>query len=229
MKQLITLVTLLALLSIACQAAVPPTPTVIATKPPAVIVSSFTPEPTQIVVEPTVTQAPAFTPTLMGEIYAWNNIAEIDSGGVKIQIARLVLGDKLAVDQPFSQVSTFDDRPVVAAIIFIIQNTSTKTAMVYPDQGKVVAGGEQVDLTEFMLFGTFGDDLGGDIFPGVTKIGGIWLGFKRTPVQDIQNMLISINAPLDENFNTIGGDYRFDIDLSERKNDSLQDSLKSLR
>jgi hypothetical protein len=199
------------------------TPVANATIPP-VQFFTFTPAPTLA-----VTDTPAFTPTPAGKVYAWNDLAEIDGGGVKIKIARLILGEKAAIDQPFSKIKTFDDRPVVAAIIFVIQNSSTTKASVYPDQGTLVAGGEQIDLSEFMLLGTFGDRLGGEIFPGVTKVGGIWLGFKRTAIDTIQSILISIHAPVDDRFNQIGGEYQFNLDLSQRKNDPLPEYLKSLK
>jgi len=227
MQRLIGFIVLLALISIACQSAAAPTPTVQPTALPAIEFHTFTPEPTLAV---TATEkSPAARPTLAGEFYAWNDLATIDGGGVTIQIARLVLADKSAVEMSLPRMLNLDDRPVVAAIIFIVQNSSDKTASVYPDQATVVASGEQIDLSEFMIFGDFGDDIGGEIFPGVTKIGGMWFGFRRTPVAAIQNMLISIHAPIDESFSRIGGEYNFELDLSQRKTDPVPEKLKSLQ
>jgi hypothetical protein len=214
---------ILVLLGLACSIAVPSTPTSTpAPTTPAIVFHTVTPGPTE-------TKAPAASPTLAGEVFAWNNLGEIDSGGLKIQIARVMLGEKKAINQPFEKIRTFDDRPVVVALIFKIINTSSDTLSVYPDQGTVVAAGEQVDLGDFMLFGTFGDDIGGDIFPGVTKIGGIWLGFKRTSAEAIQNLTLVINAPMNKSFIQVGGDYQFNLDLSDRKLEPVPPELESLK
>lgn len=168
----------------------------------------------------------------VGDFFAWNDVATIESAGVSINIARLAIGDKTAVIDPerFDAFPVFNDRPVVAALVYRVENTTDKTISVFPEQATVIAGNEQIDLSEFMMIGMFGDDVGGDIFPGVTKVGGVWFGFRRTPVAAIQNMTIVILAPFDSaNFNTLGSEYRFDLDLSQRKNEPVPAELNSLR
>ena len=184
-------------------------------------------QPTQILI-PTNTAIPAIPTTApIGEHYAWNNVGSQDSGGVVIEIARFVLADKSAIpDMDFSLVSSFDDKPIVAEIIFKVTNTTQQTLSVYPDQGTVVVGGEQIDLTEYMMLATFGDSVGGEIFPGVTKIGGIWFGIKRSTLPEIQNVIITFGGPSDSNFSSIGSDYSFTIDLTNRQDQPLPEELK---
>jgi hypothetical protein len=159
-------------------------------------------------------------------VFAWNYIAEQESGGIKLQIARVLIGEKSALQQNFSE-NLFGDVPVVGMLIFIVTNTtSDKTISVYPDQGVVIVGSEQIELREYMMLGNFGEHIGGDIFPGVKKIGGLWFGIKRTPLSDVLKMKIVINRPTDESISPLGPDFIFELDLSNRQFEPLPDELK---
>lgn len=176
--------------------------------------------------EPAPTQEPPSVPPASGNQYAWNYLGSQDSGGVVIDVARVLIADKSALpDEDFSLFSSFEDKPVVGMIVFKINNTTTQTLSVYPDQGTVIVGGEQIDLTEFFL-ATFGDNLGGEIFPGVTKIGGIWFGIKRTTLDEIQAITINFPGPHDDSFASKGPDYTFNFDLSNRNFETVPDELK---
>jgi len=160
--------------------------------------------------------------------FAWNNIATQESGGAIVEIVRFVLADKSTVDQDFTMggfTKIFDDRPVVAEIIFKITNSTDKKISIYPDQGTVIAGNEQIPLFDFFL-AEFGDEFNGDIFPGVTVIGGMWFGFKRTPIEEITSITITFIGPVDENFNTLGADFNINLDLTNRQDQPLPDELK---
>jgi hypothetical protein len=159
-----------------------------------------------------------------GDQFAWSNPAAIENGGVVISIARLLIAEKTAFNADFLKEPYYDDKPVIAEIIFIVQNESSQIMNVFPDQGCVDVGGEQVDLSTTPT--VVGDYLGGEILPGFNKVGGFWFGFKRTALDEIQNMEIVIAAPFDNFSNTLGQEYRFDIDLSERKNKAGPDELK---
>lgn len=191
--------------------------------------------PTNTPVPPTK-EPPASTPIpptstpdpLLGQDFSWNNVSEQESGGIKIQIARIVLADKAAVTNvDFSKVSKFDNMPVVLEVVFKVTNTSDKEINVYPDQGMVIAGTEQVKLLDYALVGSkFGDDISGKIYPGVTVVGGLWIGLKRNKVDDIQKISIAINGPSNDSFSSIGPDFHFDIDLSKRAHDPIPEELK---
>lgn len=174
-----------------------------------------------------LTNTPAST--LSGSHFAWNYIGSQESGGLRVEIARFVLADKAAVNQDFTAgglTTIFDDRPVVGEIVFKITNSTQQIISVYPDQGKVIGGGEQIDLMEFALVGEFGDNFSGEIHPGVTVIGGIWFGFKRTPVDQITSVTIAFDAPHDQNFNSLGTDFNIVLDLTSRQDQPLPDELK---
>jgi len=169
------------------------------------------------------------TPSTFGNYFAWNYIAREESGGLQVEIARFVLADKTAVDQDLTAgglTTIFDDRPVVGEIIFIITNPTQRIISVYPDQGKVIGGGEQIELLEFASATEFGDNFSGEIHPGVTVIGGIWFGFKRTPIDRITSVTIVFNAPHNQNFNSLGPEFKIFLDLTDRQNEPMPDELK---
>lgn len=197
--------------------------------------AAWTPIPTQTPYPtytpfPTATSVPlpTSTPTTAAATnkFAWNYIASQESGGITLEIARVLIAEKLALGSDFDKRNRFDGVPIIGEIIFKITNTSDKTISIYPDQGTVIVLTEQIDLREWMLFGTFGDDIGGDIYPGITKIGGIYFGVKRATLAEINGITIIVTAPHDENFNTLGGEFKFELDLSQRKNDPIPDELK---
>jgi len=168
-------------------------------------------------------------PITNGTEFAWNYLADQTSGNVKVQIARLVIADKTAINQDFTDgglVTIFNDKPVVAEVIFIVTNNSDKPISIYPDQGKVIAGSEQIDLTDFMMGTEFGEKFSGDIYPGVKAIGGMWFGFKRTALVDIQKMTITFMGPSDQSLNRLGPDYTFQLDLSQRQDAAIPTELK---
>jgi hypothetical protein len=150
--------------------------------------------------------------------YSWNYLGSIDSGGVAITIGRVVIAEKDAMAIDFSKGKIFDDKPVVAEVMFIIENKTSGMISVYPDQGKIMVGSEQINMMDFSFAGTsVGGVYSGDILPGAKLIGGLWVGFQRTPLNDINSMTIFINAPHDKDFNSLGQDYTFNLDLSQKQ------------
>ena len=160
------------------------------------------------------------------DYYAWNYPAALDSGGLVIEIGRVLLAEQGTFDDEFLQGPYFQDKPVIAEVIFVVRNNSGQTMSVFPDQGLVVVNGEQVDLYEASLNGRIGETVGGEILSGVTKIGGLWFGLRRSSLEDIKSMSIIISAPFDIYSNYAGGEYHFDIDLSERKSDTMPEELQ---
>lgn len=185
---------------------------------------------TQLALNPVTIQEPTSTPLptpttppteTAGPLkdYSWNYLGSQDSGGVVITIGRVVVGEKTAIPVDFSLADIFDDRPVVAEIIFVIENKTAGMISVYPDQGKVMVGSEQIEIQKFMSAGySIGDNqYSGDVLPGAKLIGGLWIGFQRTPLDQINSMTIFINAPYNQNYDTLGPDYTFNLDLSQKQ------------
>jgi len=229
---------ILVIVAIACQSTSTPIPSTALplenqVQTAAAVIAITTQNAQPIVVQPTsqiVTENPSPSPSIaapVGSHFAWNYITSQESGGIKVEIARLLIADKTAIpDVDFSFVTSFDDKPIVGEIVFKITNNSQQTLSIYPDQGTVIVGGEQIELIEYLMLATFGDSVGGEIFPGVTKIGGIWFGIKRTSVTEIQQITIAFSAPHDANFTSLGQDFNFTIDLSNRQDQPVPDELK---
>ncbi len=199
---------------------------------------ALTPQTPEIVpsivttIEPGIglTQAPDVTNEPMGEgsgeQYAWNYLASQESGGITVDIARVVYANKEDIQEDFIVISAFDDKPVIGEIIFKVTNNSPQVLKVNPDQGTVVIGSEQIPLTEWMTLATFGESVGGDIDPGMTKIGGLWFGLKSTPLEEIKNMTISFSGPSTQSNDKTGPDFNFALDLSNRQNQEVPEELK---
>ncbi len=167
----------------------------------------------------TSTQLPASTESLPSDKeFALNYLGSQDRGGVVVEIARVLVGDKVAVGTEmgnnFNDCDAFKSTTVVVEIVFKVTNNTSQVISIYPDQGTVVIGNEQTDLVDFLFCGEFGDSFSGDIFPGVTAIGGMWLGIKRSSVADVNSIIISFGGPSDKNYNSLGSDYYFELDLS---------------
>ena len=183
---------------------------------------------------PSETPLPAAQPATetsasAGQEYAWNYIATQESGGVVITIARLVVGERDAVGIDFSSLTIFDDKPVVAEGIFIVENKTASIISVYPDQGKALTGSEQVEFFDYAIAGANAGDsqYSGDFLPGAKLIGGLWFGFQRTSLTDINSMTIFISSPFETNSLTnLGPDYNFVLDLSQKQYVELPEELK---
>jgi hypothetical protein len=174
----------------------------------------------------TATPLPTATPTATpepGEIaaagpegpFAVNYAGRLESGGLVVEIGRALVArpEDTSNAERFAESEYFAGFEVVGELVISMTNTSEQTLMVYPDQGSVQIGSEQIELTTF-LFGNaeFGDDLGGEIFPGVTKIGGIWFGIGRSQPSEITQMIFRFNQPRGES-GSVGSDFEFVIEI----------------
>lgn len=87
-------------------------------------------------------------------------------------------------------------------------NNSEDTNTIYPDQGTIVTNtGNQVDADIF-----FSDDVGGDFLGEVTKSGDIFF-FYEGNAEEIETLKYVINAPHNENFDSLGEDLEFNIEF----------------
>lgn len=197
--------------------------------------STNTPRPSPTPLSSTV--APTDTPAAVQEVSAadkWANnyVGSAESGGVIVEIARVVVGRKSAIpEQSWDELNEFiqgwAETDVVGELIFKVTNNTDRTVSIYPDQGSVQIGGEQIDLGEFMFFTTFGDSVGGDIYPGVTKIGGMWFGVKRSTPDEVSRIVYRCDAPYDaESLDDLGPDIEIVMDLSDHVFEAVPEELK---
>lgn len=204
-----------------------PTLTIIPTK---TRLPTFTPGPTKTP-RPTGTKKPppSATPTSApigpDDGLARNYLGEFDSGGVKIEVLRVLVAKKSVLrDLDFSS-EAFSGKDVVGEVIFRVTNSTDKVINLYVDQGILAVNSEQVDLTDYMIEGAFGDDLGGEFLPGAIVTGGIWFGLTKTEVADVTRMIIKVHRPTDSNFNRLGPDFFIDLDLSEHVWEALPEDF----
>nr|MBN1228850.1 hypothetical protein [Anaerolineae bacterium] len=191
-----------------------------------------TPYPSATPQPPTETPSPSPEPVASAEDHwAKNYVGTYDNGDIVLEIARIVVGYKDAIgDQDWDVLNDYiegwADVEVVGELVFKVTNNSEKTVSLYPDQGTVQIGSEQIPLDEFMFYTTFGDDVGGEIFPGVTKIGGMWFAIERSAPDEITQIIYRASAPFDEEtFNNIGPDIEIVIDISEYVFEELPEEL----
>lgn len=173
----------------------------------------------------TPTQPPTSTPVDTTQIISKNYVASQDSGGVILEVARVLIANKDAVDIDFSDEELFDDKLVVMEIIFRLVNNTDETIEINIHRGLIAVNSEQVQLNDYWLNTDFGDDFYEDQLPGVTAIGGYWVGLKRTAVEDVTKILIRIDHPTDTDYNRLGPEYIFEIDVEDWGWEELPEEL----
>jgi hypothetical protein len=193
-------------------------PTVVPTSPP-----TYTPEPT-----PEPTTVVAKTDGKLGKNY----IASQESGGVVVEIVRIVIAEKTAIDNDFSgpegykeYFTIYEDKPVVIEFIFKITNKTNEIISLYVDQGKAVVNGEPIEFVDYYV-GSIGDEIGGDFLPGTVAIGGLWTGIKRTPYDQVTNIAIAIDGPRNQDFASLGDKFYFEIDTTGWGYEEMPEELK---
>jgi hypothetical protein len=176
-------------------------------------------------VEPTAapTAEPAtedHTP-LGGSKFALNYLGTYESGGLEVEVIRILFGHKDELPQSFDwdEVKEFEAVDVLGMLILRLTNTTEVTMKVYPDQGSMVLVGsdttEQVEFLDYWVGALGGlDDLGGDIFSGVTKIGGFYFGVRQLDTAEIISARLIFDAPTNSDYDDLGADFDIALDLS---------------
>lgn len=179
---------------------------------------TYTPYPTYTV-EPTATEEPEPEVTNTPEPAEEPALAvrrdvniEQDRGGIVIRIKMIAIGDFAALDTDVQEgllmMSYWEDAKYIGGISIQVENTTKKTANLYPDQGTVVVGTEQIDVDLFSS-----DSVGGEIFAGVVKEGLIMFALKAVDISTVDTMRYIVSGPSDEEFSRLGEDYDFTIPL----------------
>lgn len=105
---------------------------------------------------------------------------------------------------------------VVGELVFKITNNSDTNVVLCPiNDGTVQIGPEMIELCEF-AWATFGHDLDGDLFPGVTKIGGVYFAIKGSAPAEFTEIVYRTDAPHDDDsYRAVGPDFAIVLDVSE--------------
>lgn len=133
---------------------------------------------------------------------------EQTQGPVRAKITDMQMG-KLETNE--SSKKLFDGKDVVyfVTIAMEVENTSGDTVAVYPDQGTLVTDTkEQVEANMFLS----GNKLGGDYIGNVIKKGNVVFITETNP-SDIHNIKFTFNGPSDSNFERLGEDFTFDLNI----------------
>lgn len=175
--------------------------------------------PTEVIATKTITPSKTNVPTITAvdpsKMIAKNYLGTVDSGGVEVEILRILIAEKTVVNQDFSD-EIFLDKYVVAQFTFRIQNNTEEVISVFVGHALIAVNSEQIDLFDYMWdFYDFGDSISGDFLPGVSSIGGVWCGIKNYSVQEINRIIVTILAPAGPGMKRLGPNYFFDIEVND--------------
>lgn len=193
-----------------------------------------TPLPSSTPRPPSDTAVP-FTETpvsSLDDLWARNYMGSGESGGVTIEIARVLVGYKWTMpnfnwSEMDEYIEGWADTDLVGELIFKITNNSDIAIDMRPLWGTVQIGSELIDLNDYNVWLEFGDDLNGDIFPGVTKIGGIWFGIKRSVPSEITEIIFRADEPRNsDTISRVGPKYEIVVDVSQHAFEVMPDELK---
>lgn len=134
-----------------------------------------------------------------------NNLGIIStSGPMEVEISDIRIGEIIPSEEFAEYVGTSDPVTVVSLHLYV-ENTSTETFSIYPDQSTLVAGKVQVDSDLWES-----DSIGGDYLGGVLKDGTVQFFLTTTPASEITE----VRFYLDGAFNMDTYDSGNDIDVT---------------
>ena len=167
------------------------------------------------------------------ELWSKNYAGSAESGGVKIEIARVVVGYKEAFPAEYNwhnwdnYIEGWENTKAIGEIIFKITNNTNFTVNIYPNFGSVQIGNEQIELENYSAYTPFGDDTQGEIYSGVTKIGGIWFGIKRPTPEAINQIIYRCDAPYGpDSYDPLGQDIEIIMDFQNHAFEEMPEELK---
>ena len=128
-----------------------------------------------------------------------------ESGPFKITVNKVQVAT-LEVDPDYQDMFENKDIVTVITLEIKVENKSTETNSIYPDQAIIVTNTkEQVEADLF-----FSDDVGGDFIGEVIKEGDV-IFILDSPAEEITSFKYIIDGPHDEDFETIGEDITFEL------------------
>jgi hypothetical protein len=182
----------------------------------------------RVVTATPVPATPTPEPPDQGQAVAANYLGKQESGGIEIELVRVLFGDKEYVEEETGSDfgSDFEQVDTLGEFVLRITNSTDKAVTVYPDQGTVVIGDEQIDLDQWWHRIGNMEDVSGDLQPGVTRVGGFWFGVRRSDWDEIGKVLFLIDAPFDQDYDDLGSGFRFEIDISGMGFQPFPDDLR---
>lgn len=144
------------------------------------------------------------TRTVIATSYGINE--DLESGPFTVSLRNSQISHLEITDEDTADYFGGDDL-VMVSMQLDVQNDSTDTNTIYPDQGTIVTNtGNQIDADIWMS-----DSVGGDFLGEVTKSGDVFFFFEGDP-EEISNVRYIIGSGHDEDFNSFGDDIEFSVD-----------------
>lgn len=136
---------------------------------------------------------------------------EQELGGIVLRVTAVTFKD-IAGSEWADLSSAWEGIKTVGLIEWELENTTDKKLRIFPNQGTVIVGTEQIDLTSFFIWEK--GDIGGDIYPGIKKNSIQPFGIKRTPWQEVTELRIIIDTPFASETHPGPLEKGFDINIS---------------
>lgn len=134
-----------------------------------------------------------------------------ESGSIKYNFTKIQVSKITATTDDAAQMFEVEKGKEFAIVVFDIEveNTSDKDVSFYVSQAKLISNTkEQVEPD--MIASTYID---GEFLGAVKKNGTNVYLLKNSKAEDIKSVEIRISAPTDKNFNKLGEDIKFTIDI----------------
>ena len=195
-------------------------PTITVEEPTQEIIPTATPKPTEVptetaIPEPSATPSPTLIPTQINQgTIAENFLSLQESNGIKIEVVRILIAEKGAIDQDFPS-PLFDDKSTLVEFVFRITNNTNQVISFNFYTTIAAVNGEQIPFEDYKWENvTFGSNLDEDILPGSIVIGGYWTGIKRTNWDEVNTIVISIPYAYNSDYSRITEDFLFTINVN---------------
>lgn len=134
-----------------------------------------------------------------------------ETGPIKYNIKELQVSKLTATTDEMASLLDIDKDTEVAlvALNIEIENTSTDTISIYPDQGTLTTDTkEQVNADMFLS-----DSIGGEMIGEVKKDGTIFFVLKKSKADEINTITYYVDGPHDEDLNTVGDEIKEELNF----------------
>lgn len=100
------------------------------------------------------------------------------------------------------------DELTIITMAVSVENTSTDTNSIYPDQGTITTNTKEQANAHLFL----SDSVGGDFIGEIIKSGEV-IFLLDSPAKDINNIKYIVDGGIDDDYESLGEDITFEIDL----------------
>lgn len=128
-----------------------------------------------------------------------------ESGPFKVTINKMQIGT-LEVNENYKEIFDNKDLVTVVTLEIEVENKSSGTNSIYPNQGTIVTNTKEQKNADLLL----SDDVGGDFIGEVVKKGNV-IFLLDSAAEEITSIKYIIEGPHNADFETIGDDIVFEL------------------